>query len=97
LGAAESYYKKAVSCAKFYELDPDPDLALSLTGLSCVHRDKGGYQYAKTLAIAATAVIAKYNCLYLELKAKIQFSTAINICTRPLSKSKQATSRVLRK
>ena len=59
LGAAESYYKKAVTCAKFYELDPDPDLAKSLSGLSDVHRDKGGYNYAKTLAKAASEVAAK--------------------------------------
>lgn len=59
LGAAESYYKKAVTCARFYELDPDPDLALSLSGLSAVHRDKGGYHYAKTLAKAASDVVAK--------------------------------------
>ena len=59
LGAAQSYFKKAVSCAKYYELDPDPDLALSLSGLSLVHRDKSAYKYAKTLAKAASEVIAK--------------------------------------
>ena len=48
-----------MTCAKFYELDPDPDLAQSLSGLSDVHRDKGGYEYAKTLAKAASDVIAK--------------------------------------
>ena len=62
MGAAESYYKKAVACARFYELDPDPDLALSLSGLSLVHRDKGNYKYSMTLAKGASEVIAKYLC-----------------------------------
>jgi hypothetical protein len=93
LGAAESYYKKAVSCAKFYELDPDPDLALSLAGLSNVHRDKGAYLYSKTLAKAATEVVSKYNCTNVEPRGKIPSSTACSIWQKPDLKSKQAITK----
>ena len=79
MGAAESFYKRAVSCAKYYELDPDPDIALSLSGLALVHSDKGNMKYALTLAKAASDAIAKYTFfLLIEPKARIRSSMEFN-------------------
>jgi hypothetical protein len=60
LGAAESYYKKAISCSKHYEFENDIDLSRSLQGLSAVHAERNEYKLARTLAATASNIASKY-------------------------------------
>lgn len=58
-GAAESYFKKAIGCSKYYEFENDIDLARSLQGLSRVHTERNEYKLARTLAATSSNIASK--------------------------------------
>lgn len=73
-GAAESYYKKALGCSKYYEFDHDIDLSRTLQELSRVHAERNDYKLAKPLAATASNVASKYSISYQDQTEKIPLS-----------------------
>jgi hypothetical protein len=56
---AEESFKKAVTCSKYFESDPELELSKSLQGLSKIHAEKNEYLKAKTLAAASSNSVGK--------------------------------------